>query len=150
MLYHIVQFKIYCKITCNIGYDSIVDDIIWYDEITKQMVQIQYDIIIIHVWYNIVLYNLIQYCIFWNESIIYIPYSIYTKHHIYYTLDILYHNIFFTTRSCIIWFNIISYNIVPHHMRQYQMIWLNCGTEIKRDLHGMLNVVKLLLSWLYL
>lgn len=55
MLYHIVQFKINCKITCNIGYDSIVDDIIWYDKITIQMIQIQYDIIIIHVWYNIVL-----------------------------------------------------------------------------------------------
>lgn len=42
-------------ITCYIGYDSIVDDIIWYDKITIQMIQIQYDIIIIHVWYNIVL-----------------------------------------------------------------------------------------------
>lgn len=42
-------------ITCNIGYDSIVDDIIWNDKITIQMIQIQYDIIIIHVWYNIVL-----------------------------------------------------------------------------------------------
>lgn len=41
--------------TCNIGYDGIVDDIIWYDKITIQMIQIQYDIIIIHVWYNIVL-----------------------------------------------------------------------------------------------